>query len=245
MRRAARLLRWYEGEASKTREVSFMTAILVVLTIVAFLAVDVVRSRKRSVRVAAVRRALGEASSSEIFARDAGVFYGSGHTWARLEPDGAVRVGIDDFAQRLIGRIESIEAAPAGSALGRTDAAFVVHQGDKTAAFAPPLEGVVTEVNAAVLRDPSSARRDPYGSGWLLRIEPKRLAHDLRDLRVADEARAWMREEMARLRDFVALRMAEPAVGTTMQDGGLAVDGLLEHLDEKSWERFESEFLAS
>lgn len=222
-----------------------MTAILVALTIAAFIAVDYARSRKRAVRVAAVRRSLGDSWSPEAFDRAEGVFYGPGHTWARLEANGTVRVGIDDFAQKLMGRVDRIEAAPAGAALGRADAAFVVHQGGKSAAFAPPVEGVVTSVNERVLRDPAALKSDPYGSGWLMQLEPRRLAQSLRDLRVGDEARAWLREEVGRLRDFAASQMPADAVGATAQDGGVPVAGLLEQLDEKTWERFESEFLAS
>ena len=222
-----------------------MTAILVVVTIVAFLGVEFLRSRKQTARAAAVRRFFAGSWSPEMFGRDDGVFYASGHTWARLESDGAVRVGIDDFAQRLLGRVEHIETAPAGVELGRGDAAFVLHQGGKSAAFAPPVEGVVTAVNEAALLDPVRVERDPFGSGWLMRLAPRRLADDLRRLRVAGEARRWLREEVARFEEFVAGQMPPDAVGATLPDGGLPVDGVLEHLDSKSWERFETEFLAS
>jgi glycine cleavage system H lipoate-binding protein len=213
--------------------------------IVGFIAIDWSRSRKRAVRVQAVRRSMGDAWVSDAFERAEGVFYGPGHTWARLEANGAVRVGIDDFAQKLMGRVDRVETAPAGATLGRQDAAFVVHQGGKTAAFAPPVEGIVTAVNDSILRDPKGIKADPYGSGWLMLLEPRRLAQNLRDLRVGSEAQAWMREEVGRLKDFVAAQIPADAVGATAQDGGLPVDGLLEQLDAKTWERFESEFLAS
>jgi glycine cleavage system H lipoate-binding protein len=156
-----------------------------------------------------------------------------------------VRVGIDDFARRLLGRLDRIEAAPAGVALARQDAAFVVHQGGKSVGFAAPVEGVVTAVNGAALAEPESVRRDPYGGGWLVTLEPKRLAASLRELRVGEEAGRWMREEVARLRDFLAVQAPEGALGATLQDGGEPADGLLEHLDAPAWERFESEFLAT
>jgi glycine cleavage system H lipoate-binding protein len=242
---ATALLASRAARCSKTEEVSFVTAILVALTIVAFIAVDWARSRKRAARTAMVRRTLNDSWTPETFARDEGVFYGPGHTWARLEANGAVRVGIDDFARRLMGRVDRIESAPAGAALGRTDAAFVVHQGAKTAAFAPPVEGVVTSVNDRVLRDPADLEADPYGAGWLMLLEPRRLAHDLRELRIADEARTWLRGEVARVRDFVASQIPADAVGATAQDGGVPVAGVLEQMDDRAWERFESEFLAS
>jgi glycine cleavage system H lipoate-binding protein len=220
-----------------------MTAILVVLTIAAFLAVDYLMTRRRTARAPAAR--FVPEVSAEAFARADGLFYGPGHTWARLEPDGSVRIGLDDFARRLLGRVERIDAAPEGASLVHGDAAFVVHQGAKSAGFAPPLDGVVTAVNAAALADPRRVQRDPYGEGWLLVLQPRRLGEGLRRLRVGEEAGRWLREEVARLRDFLATQMPADAVGATLHDGGLPADGLLEQLDSPAWERFEAEFLAS
>jgi len=223
-----------------------MTAILVVLTIAVFLTVDYLHTRARRARATVpARLPLSASLAPELFARPAGVFFGPGHTWARLEPDGAVRIGIDDFAQKILGRIERIEAAPAGVTLGPEDAAFVLHQQGKSAAFPAPIEGVVAAVNEAALGDPARLKGDPFGAGWLLLVKPKQLAEGLRRLRVAEEARAWMQEEVARLRDFLSAQVPADAVGATLQDGGVPVEGVFEHLDAKSWERFEVEFLVS
>src|SRR6187401_3529507 len=127
-----------------------MTAILVVLTIGTFLLVEWTRGR-RSARVAALQARPAAQWAPECPQQAAGIFYGPGHTWARIETDGSVRVGLDDFARRLLGRFERIETAPEGAALHRRDAAFVVHQGTKSAGFAAPVEGVVTAVNTAAL----------------------------------------------------------------------------------------------
>jgi len=222
-----------------------MTAILVVLTITAFLTFDWLRSRRQEVRSQVPALRFGDAIAPEVFARSGGLFYGPGHTWARLEADGSVRVGIDDFARRLLGRLDRIEAAPAGTALDRRDAAFVLHQGTKSVGFAPPIEGQVTAVNTAVLENPEGVQHDPYGNGWLMTLQPKRLAANLRSLRVGEDAARWMREEVVRLRDFLAEQVPADAVGATLHDGGEPSDGLLEHFDEPVWARFESEFLAS
>jgi glycine cleavage system H lipoate-binding protein len=232
------------GASEDRKEVGSVTAILVALTIAVFLAVDFWHDRRRARVAAPARRALDEALDPDMFLHPDGLFYGSGHTWARLEANGTVRVGIDDFARRLLGRIDRIEVPPTGTKLGPRDAALVVRQQGKSAAFASPVEGFVCAVNEAVLRDPASLRGDLFGSGWLLQLEPRRLADNLRRLRVGDEARGWLREEVVRLRDFLAGQVTATAVGATLQDGGLPVEGMLEHLDDKAWERFESEFLA-
>lgn len=219
-----------------------MTAILVVLTMMAFLGADYVVSRRRQRGVAvpvppAVRMA------PEFFQQLRGLFYGNGHTWARLDADGSVRVGVDDFARRLLGRVDRIETAPEGTSLGTRDAAFVLHQGGKSLGFPLPVEGRITAVNPLVQAEPEALAEG--ADAWLVSVQPRRLGRDLRRLRVAEEAQGWMREEVARLRDFLAAQVPADAVGATLHDGGVPIEGVLSHLDGVAWEKFESEFLAT
>lgn len=220
-----------------------MTAILVILTLAAFLGADYLVSRRRQPRGATMPALPELRLAPELFRQQGGLFYGNGHTWARLEADGSMRVGIDDFTRALLGGVDRIETAPAGAALGRRDAAFVLHRGDKSLGFALPVEGRITAVNAGVQAKPESLGE---GEGaWLVSVEPRRLARDLRRLRVAEDARAWLREETARLRGFLAAQMPPDAVGATLHDGGVPVEGVLAQLDAAAWEKFEAEFLVS
>jgi len=219
-----------------------MTALLVVLTIAVFLVIERLTHRSSHATAPALSGLAALLRPETISCTD-GLFYAPGHTWARLESDGSVRIGIDDFARRLLGRVDRIEAAPAGVKLGRHDAAFVLHQGDKSVSFAPPFTGVVESVNSEVLSDPDHVQNDPQA--WLMVVRPNRLADGLRHLRIGEDATRWMRAEVVRLRDFLAgVPVADP-VGVTLHDGGEPSNGLLAHLDAQSWQRFESEFLAS
>jgi glycine cleavage system H protein len=219
-----------------------MTALLVVLTIAIFLVIE--RFTQRGSRATApAYSGLAALLRPETISCTEGLFYAPGHTWARVESDGSVRIGIDDLARRLLGRVDRIEAAPPGLKLGRHDAAFVLHQGGKSVCFAMPFNGVVERLNSAVLCTPDHVQTDP--EAWLMAVRPHRLSGALRRLRAGDEATHWMRAEVARLRDFLAgLPVADP-VGLTLQDGGEPSTGLLERVDAYGWQRFESEFLAS
>jgi glycine cleavage system H protein len=215
-----------------------MTAFLVVCTVAVVLGFEYWRSRRRPIAAAAESglRVAGFEETPE------GLFFGPGHTWAQIEPDGQVCVGVDGFASKVVGRIDDLEVATAGTTLERRDAAFVVHQADKSTAFAAPLEGVVTSVNEQPLRDPNRIRQDPYGENWLLRMRPRRLRRDLERLRIGEEARNWMRDEASRLARFLEGRTALDGVGATLQDGGVPVENVLEHLDREAWDQFEREF---
>lgn len=220
-----------------------MTAVLVFCTIVLFLIVDYLRTRSQ--HAVAPRHAHVPVSAlSHDFVVPEGLFVGAGHTWARLDADGSIRVGVDDFASRLLGRLDRLEVASEGAALARDDAAVVLHQGSKSVALASPIEGTVTAVNTDVLQHPEQLRTEPYERGWLLRIRPRHLASELRELRIGDEARDWLRQEVARFADFLGRQLPADAVGATLQDGGLPASGVLEQLDRTAWESFEEEFLA-
>jgi CheY-like chemotaxis protein len=146
-----------------------------------------------------------------------GVFLSEGHTWVRIEPEGRVRVGLDDFARKALGPIERVEIAPPGSDLDRGDILFTVRRGEEAASFLAPLEGRVVRVHEELGRNGALAVESPYERGWVALLEPADLARDLGDLRIGRPVVEWYQEEIARLG-------SRPAAA-------------------KSWSAFEAEFL--
>lgn len=218
-----------------------MTAILVACTVAVFLGVELWRRRSR---VEVQRAMIPSIVPDDIIDTPADLFFGPGHTWSRIEPDGSVCVGVDRFASRILGSVDTVDVAPVGNSLDRQDAVFVLRQGDKSAAFASPFEASVTHVNQETLENPERIGEDPYGESWLLKLRPKKMAEDLHRLRIAEEARQWMREEVGRLAHFLERQTACATVGATLPDGGVLMESVLEHLDKTVWEQFEDEFLS-
>ena len=211
-----------------------MVAILVFLTFAGFILADYAMTRKRE-RLAAQSMVLAAGvDDAPAPARLAGhrlpggVFVHGGHTWAFLQPSGEARVGIDQFAHGVIGRVDRIELPLPGAALRQGERAFTVVQGRKRIELVSPLDGIVAAVN----QDPDALKGDPYQAGWLLAIKPANLAHNLKKLRIAADAAAWLERETRRFAEFIALHSARPAeVGVTMQDGGQVAAGALEKVD--------------
>jgi glycine cleavage system H lipoate-binding protein len=106
----------------------------------------------------------GRDTSREV---QAGLFYHPAHSWARIEEGGRVRAGLDDFAQRILGRPYLISMFEPGSTVrsGR-GCAFITHQAG-VAALVAPVSGTVKEVNPALYQQPALLNRDPYGAGWV------------------------------------------------------------------------------
>lgn len=221
-----------------------MTAILVVFTMLLFLGIDLWRTRAQRDSVTQAADALRPTFDVDGFTLPHGLFLGPGHTWARLESDGTVVVGMDELASALLGTADRVQVAAKGAHLSDRDAAFVAHRGGKNLAFAAPVPGRVAAVNVDALRRPELVHEAPYTKGWLLRLQPRRLSRDLSRLRIGEEARDWLRHEVKRVGDFMSRHVPDVAVGASMADGGVPVSTVLDRLDAEGWERFEHEFLA-
>lgn len=184
----------------------------------------------------------------ERFIVPAGLFFHRGHTWINLLFSGHVKVGVDDFLQRLLGRIDAITLPRVGAEVKEGRPFVAIRQGGRTATLAAPVDGVVCAVNDELARAPTLLKRDPYTRGWLLALRPTNLAANLPRLTVGESALAWLRAEVARLQDFLQVTLAlkqDALVGATAADGGLIADGLLEHVDDEIWIEFQSKFLTT
>ncbi|MBI3016235.1 MAG: hypothetical protein HYY65_14495 [Candidatus Tectomicrobia bacterium] len=237
-----------------------MVAIFVVLLILFFLLMDslVLRLKEGGLERAAlwiaggkeqplpVPLAGGSAEGFEGFYLPPGLFLSSQHAWLNLLPSGKLKVGVDDFSRRILGRIDQVETPPVGTEVAAGEELFRIHQGTKSVAYASPAAGTVAAVNPFVLRDPRTVKRDPYGAGWILALKPADPSVPVRASRVGEEARSWLRSELTRFRDFLmAQTTPDEILGRTLADGGFLVDRSLENMGPGAWRRFEEEFLSA
>ena len=81
------------------------------------------------------------------FSLPSGYYLGAGHVWVKLERDGQVSMGIDDFAARLLGRFDTLSAPLMGKEVIRGGPAFTLGREGNAVTFISPLSGVVTDVN--------------------------------------------------------------------------------------------------
>lgn len=189
---------------------------------------------------------LSRAAGQEEFPFPPGLFLSPGHLWMHLRPSGKVKVGVDDFSQRVLGRIDRVEVPPVGTRVEEGDDLFRLRQGRKSVTYASPLAGTVAARNPFAQRNPRTVKRDPYGEGWIVALSPSDPEPAVRGSRLGERARNWLREEAARFREFlVALAPADEILGRTAADGGLLVDRSLESMGPAAWVRFQEEFLAA
>jgi len=224
-----------------------MTVIMVLMTFAIFLLIDYVRSHKQLVKQPVVERVVREAPSHVVPAMVAGfqvpenVRYHSGHTWALSESRELVRVGIDDFASKLVGKIESISLPQRGRWVRQGQKIWTIFRDGKSVDMVSPIEGTVSDVNEAVAKNPTLALKDPYGEGWLVTVQAPDSKINFRNLLGGALARMWTEDSALRLRKKMPVAM----IAALAQDGGVAVDDITAHLPEEDWATLTKEFFLS
>ncbi len=98
--------------------------------------------------------------------------YTKEHEWVRRDDDGTVVVGITDHAQQQLGELVYVELPEVGQALKPGSAMAVVESTKAASDVYAPLAGAVRAVNPALTAEPELVNTDPYGAGWLVRLQP-------------------------------------------------------------------------
>jgi glycine cleavage system H lipoate-binding protein len=180
----------------------------------------------------------------EWFRVPRGFLFHRGHGWMREAGD-LVRVGVDDFAQKLVGRVEAIDLPAVGMRLGQGDRGWDLRAGSARFPMLSPIDGEVVSVNERAVLMPDVVNQDPFGDGWLMEIRPTRLASDRTNLLSGSLARHWIEDAIhsLRLRSGEELGALYNDGGVTMQDGGVPVDGIARALAGDSWESLVKEHL--
>ena len=224
-----------------------MTVILVLMTFALFLIIDYVRTHKQLVKQPVVQPVVREAPSHVVPALVSGfkvpenMRYHSGHTWALSESRELVRVGLDDFASKLIGKIESIALPQRGRWVRQGQKIWTIVRDGKSVDMVSPIEGTVSDVNQAVANDPNLALKDPYGEGWIVTVQAPDSKINFRNLLGGALARMWTEDSALRLRKRMPVAMA----AALAQDGGVAVDDITTQLPNEDWAALTKEFFLS
>lgn len=170
-------------------------------------------------------------------------FYGPAHVWVRVEDRGNVRIGLDDFAQRILGRVYAVSLPHEGIKLEKGEHCWSVTHKDGETPLLVPLSGTILEVNWKLKQSPSLLNRDPYGDGWAVVIKPTDLRTGLRDLFYGSRAVAWHSAEMEKLQSLT-FEISGRATGvSTLPDGGMLNKDFLSELSAEQMRELIDSFL--
>jgi len=165
-------------------------------------------------------------------------YYHPKHLWVALASgeEGEARVGIDDFAARLIGKVDRVSAPAVGVPVKENSVCFLLHSGARTVRLVSPADGVIRSVNPKVTADPAVLNEDPYSEGWIFSLRLKR--DGVKGLYHETVARKWYESEVERLH-----RVFTSDLGMTATDGGEAHKDISSRLSEAQWGKIVNQFL--
>ena len=167
-----------------------------------------------------------------------GYYLHRGHAWVKIEEGSTVRIGLDDFALRLLGPLDRIEAPLMGKTVEQDHGDILLNRSSNSARIQSPVSGVVTDINPELREKGSLANRDPYTQGWVMRLHTDNLRHDLRKLMIGEQAGVYLNEEIERLYQVI-----EEEAGPLAADGGYLADDICGNLPGDSWQKLTRLFL--
>ena len=222
-----------------------MTVLLILLTFITFLLIDHFHSRKLAVQpaVQAAKPAPMPRPTPSLvggFLVPDKLRFHPGHTWALSESPTLVRVGMDEFASKLTGKLESIHLPQRGQWVRQGQKICTLRRDGAAVDLVSPIEGSVADINETVVRNPELALKDPYGEGWLVTVQSPDAKTNFRNLLGGALARWWTEESASRLQRHIPM-----ALGALAQDGGVAMDNLTAQIPDKEWVDLAKEFFLS
>jgi len=120
------------------------------------------------------------------------VKYTSDHEWVRVEGDVAF-VGITDYAQDQLGEIVFVDVTTEGETIEKNEVFGSIEAVKTVSDLLMPLTGEVLEVNAELEDQPELVNADPYGKGWIIRLQVQNQS-ELEELMDADKYKEFITE---------------------------------------------------
>jgi CheY-like chemotaxis protein len=183
---------------------------------------------------------LPEASllSAGEFAIPGGVFIAKNHCWISMEQDGTVKLGIDDFAKKLIGKINDAELPNLGMAIQCGQPLFSLKQGARTITFNSPISGKVMKINSALTKDLERLEITPYDRNWFCVLDAENFDADIINLNIGKSAIAFYQDDISRFVEKIKKILGEKENG---KNDRLYL-GEMENLEERAWDSLVNEF---
>ncbi|MEI8047039.1 MAG: substrate-binding domain-containing protein [Bacteroidota bacterium] len=175
-----------------------------------------------------------------------GLYFDRSHTWAFMEKDGNISIGIDDFLQHITGPITRVEMKNPGEKIKKGELLFSIIQFGKQLSLYSPVSGTIKKQNDALMADASKMNSSPYAEGWVYMIEPSNWFKEIQFMEMAEKYKKWINTEFSRIKDFLAATLKPESLEyshVVLQDGGVLKEGILADFGPEVWEDFQTNFL--
>ena len=162
-------------------------------------------------KVRLVKPGIGESKSRFELNVPAGAFISPQHAWARIELNGAVRIGLDDLIRKIFRQIDAVGLPEPGKKVARGETLFSLTYGDYSLDIPSPISGHIISVNSEHAEHPEWLAIKPFELSWMCRVEPSNLAAELPGLKIGHDAVDWYQAELDRYSQLARNGGAEAA----------------------------------
>ena len=167
-----------------------------------------------------------------------GYYFHNGHTWARIESGGYIRVGMDDFSLKLLGKADAFDLPLMGKELDQNNPGWGLKRKENLADVLSPVDGVIVDVNPKLCERPDIANREPYGEGWLFTVRTPNIKGTAKKLMAEAESLEWINGEITTLENMI-----EDVAGPMAADGGFLAEDIYGNLPSLGWNSLTKTFL--
>jgi glycine cleavage system H lipoate-binding protein/uncharacterized CHY-type Zn-finger protein len=169
-----------------------------------------------------------------------GYYFHDGHAWARIESGGCIRIGLDDFALKVLGKADALDLPLMGKELDQGRIGWGLRRKDNQAEVLSPVNGVIVEVNSQLRENPELANREPYGDGWLFMVRTPDIKRTMETLMSDQSSLTWINNEVKNLESMI-----EEVAGPLAADGGYLAADIYGNLPQLGWNNLTKTFLKS
>ena len=176
------------------------------------------------------------------FSIPGGVFINKNHTWLSINQEGIAKIGIDDFAKKLIGKIDAVELPNLGMNVKAGQPLFTIKQGNRSVTFNSPVTGKVSQINTLLKENLASLEVTPYEKNWICALDTDKIDDEIKGMSIGKSAVALFQDDIEKFKVLIRdLMKSEKREGEYLEEGQLYV-GQLEKLNDVNWQKVVAEF---
>ena len=175
------------------------------------------------------------------FSIPGGVFIAKNHTWVSMNQEGIAKVGIDDFAKKLIGKVSALELPNLGMNVKAGQPLFTIKQGNKTITFNSPVSGKVSQINTLLKENIAALDVTPYERNWVCALDAENLDSEIKVMSIGKSAVSFFQEDIEKFRTLFIEILKSEKKGEEYLEEGLFI-GQLEKLSDVNWNKIVAEF---
>jgi CheY-like chemotaxis protein/glycine cleavage system H lipoate-binding protein len=175
------------------------------------------------------------------FSIPGGVFISKNHIWVSMNQEGIAKIGIDDFAKKILGQIGKIELPNLGMNVKAGQPLFTIKQGTRALTFNSPVSGKVAQINTLLENNLNALERTSYGRNWVCALDAENLDDEIKEMHIGKSAVAFFQEDIEKFKNVFTGILKSEKKGDEYIEEGLSI-GQLEKINDVNWNKIVSEF---